>query len=104
MTSTAGSSSSPGSRQGGQQEPDLPRSFSPRGIAPSLLRLDRLRISLLGSVDLGVGRVVGAGLAVRVIHAGRVSRFAGLDLGTRGVGVALLPGLVIHAVRVAPLQ
>src|SRR5207248_6908349 len=59
------------------------------GSRRSLLRLDRVGISLLASVDLGVGRVLGAGLAVRGIHAVRISRLAGLELLVRWVGSAL---------------
>src|SRR2546421_12175555 len=73
-------------------------------MAPLLLRLDRVRIALLGSIDLGVGRLVLAGIAVLEVRAVRISRLPGLDLGVRGVGSALLPGLVNRAVRVAPLR
>src|SRR6266481_8204104 len=62
------------------------------------------RISRFAGIDLGVRRVMGAGLAPVVIDALGISRLRGLDLGIAGIWGLVRPGLVDRAVRVAPLR
>src|SRR6266436_4104924 len=57
------------------------------------------RISRLAGIDLGVRRVMGAGLAHVVIDAVWISRLRGVDLVIAGIWGLVRPALVDRAVR-----